>query len=154
MWNTCWLAKSLSIGYTVFWHPTQVSFIGNWNFYGKKRKLVNWKMNQLLLDLAWVHAQLPHFSEKLQQFTFCNSMLIMVEWVLVGNEWGRGYGRPTGLLWLDRQPRFCPSEFHSWSMTSWAMVEKGQWKYWNSVITLSQFPKSCLIYFCNLHFSW
>jgi len=43
MWNTCWLAKSLSIGYTVFWHPTQVSFIGNWNFYGKKRKLVNWK---------------------------------------------------------------------------------------------------------------
>lgn len=36
-------------------------------------------MNQLLGDLAWVHAQLPEFSEKLQQFTFCNSMLIMVD---------------------------------------------------------------------------
>lgn len=146
MWNTCLLARSLSMGYTVFWHPTQVSFIGNWNFYRKKRKLVNWKMNQPLGDLAWVHAE---FSEELQLFTFCNSLLITAERVLVGSEWGRGYGR-IAAVWQPAKilPQCIPLLQHH-------NLNNGRERTMKiPELWLSQFPNSCLIYFCKVIFSW
>lgn len=119
------------MGYTVFWHPTHVSFIGNWNFYRKKRKVTG--NESAAGDLASCTDSRALRNTAAIPFLQLNGRVGSG-----GQGVGRGSDRPIGLLWLDTKPRFHPSEFHSWSIPSWAMVEKEQWNYQNSVLTLTE----------------
>lgn len=129
MWNTCWLAKSLSMGYTVFWHPTQVSFIGNWNFYKGKRKFVNWKTHQLLGTWReFMHSFLS--SQELQSHS-----LITVQWGLVDSKKLRqAHGIAVAWQGAKISPQWIPQLKHH-------MLSNG-WERTMRALKLSQFPKA------------